>query len=90
MSNQQKYPAPLPNPDNSAAKQIEYCAKLEAMDDKALFDAAKQMIWLSTYANNNPRSCYHWQADACYDESRRREKPNLYDDAYKAVERQLR
>lgn len=39
-------------------------------------------IWLSAYANNNPRSDYHWQADACYDEAARRGKPELYVQAY--------
>lgn len=32
-----------------------------------------------------PRSDYHWQADACYDEAARRGKPELYTQAYNRV-----
>jgi len=89
VSNEQKYPAPTSNPDNSAEKQAEYCAKLEAMENKALFDETRNRLWLSAYANNNPRSCYHWQVRACYDETQRREKPNLYESAYEALRREI-
>lgn len=46
-------------------------------------------IWLSAYADSNPRSDYHWQADACYDEARRRGKPELYQQAWDAVKEEL-
>jgi hypothetical protein len=65
----------------------EYDAKLLAMTDKALFDECKSMIWLSAYASNNPRSDYHWQCDACYDECVRRGQPQIYDEAHKAASR---
>ena len=35
-------------------------------------------MWLSAYAANNPRSDYHWQCDACYDEAIRRGDEGLY------------
>jgi hypothetical protein len=44
---------------------------------------AEQDIWLSAYANNNPRSDYHWQADTCRKEAQRRGHPELYERAYR-------
>jgi hypothetical protein len=84
---QQRYVAPLSNPDNAPAKQEAFCAELETMTDADLQARAEQMIWLSAFAGNNPRSCYHWQADACYDEADRRGKPEIYELAYKNVAR---
>jgi len=52
------------------------------MDDTQLFDECKDKIWLSAYANNNPRSDYHWHVDACYDECVRRKKIDLYSKAW--------
>lgn len=72
MATPQRYPAPLSNPDNSGEKQEEYCKGLESFSDADLQKQAQDRIWLSGYASNNPRSCYHWQADACYDEAKRR------------------
>jgi len=83
----QRYPAPLSNPDNSAEKQGAYCARLEAMDDAALLKETESKIWLSAFAANNPRSCYHWHADACYDEAARRGKPEIYKTGYDNVAR---
>lgn len=71
------------NPDNAIEKQAEFENKLRSLDSAALFDEAANRIWLSAYANNNPRSCYHWQADACYDECARRERPDIYRSAYR-------
>lgn len=59
------------------------------MDDAALEKECERKIWLSAYAGNNPRSDYHWQADALYAECERREKGDIYERAYKAVERQV-
>lgn len=83
----QRYSAPLTNPDNSAEKQKEYCSRLAAMNDTELEDEAERKIWLSAYASNNPRSCYHWHADACYDEAERRAKPAIYERAYERARR---
>jgi len=71
------------NPDNAPEKQVEYKAEIAVMTDDDLLKEAEQKIWLSTYANNNPISCYHWQVDAIYAEVMRRNKPELYDRAYK-------
>lgn len=68
--------------DNSGKPKADYVAKLAGMDDAALLDEAKNKIWLSAYANNNPRSDYHWHADACYDECQSRGKPEIYQRAY--------
>ncbi len=71
------------NPADLKAETGRYTARLQGMDDDALGKEAEQMIWLSAYASNNPRSDYHWQADFCYYECQRRGKPEIYDRAYK-------
>jgi hypothetical protein len=59
-------------------EQDEYTVKLSGMTDDELVKEAEQMVWLSAYAANNPRSAYHWKCDQTYDEAKRREKPWLY------------
>ena len=76
--------------DNYGKLKREYLEKLVQMIDKELQEEAQKMIWLSAYANNNPRSDYHWQCDACYDEGERRGKPEIYNRAYKAVEKEVK
>lgn len=68
--------------DNDGKPKSDYLAKVTAMDDEALGEAAEQIIWLSAYANNNPKSDFHWQADAIYDECQTRKKGEIYTDAY--------
>lgn len=58
---------------------------LATLTDDEFVDYAEKQIWLSAFASNNPRSKYHGQADACYDEAQRREKPWLYGRAYVAA-----
>lgn len=60
----------------------EFEAGLAELGDAEFTERAEQLIWLSAYADNNPRSKYHWQADACYDEAVRRGKPELYKTAW--------
>lgn len=71
------------NPASLKQATEAYAAKLVAADDAALEDEGEQMIWLSAYAANNPRSDYHWKADFVYDECMRRGKPAIYDAAFK-------
>jgi hypothetical protein len=71
--------------DNYGNPKSAFIKKLEGFTDEVFVDYAKDRIWLSAYANNNPRSDYHWQADACYDEAQRRGKPELYEQAYAKV-----
>lgn len=52
------------------------------LDDAAFVDRAKSQIWLSAFANNNPRAPAHLEADAAYDEAERRRKPWLYKRAW--------
>ena len=77
------------NPSNAPEKQEAYKAKLAAMTDEELFAEAKDKIWLSAYAANNPISCFHWQCDATYDESTKRRNGNseesIYSRAHKAA-----
>ena len=75
------------NPDNAPAKQEAYRKKLEELSDAQLFREAKDKIWLSAYASNNPISCYHWQADATYEEAKRRGKPEIYDHGFRETYR---
>lgn len=75
------------NPDNAPEKKEAYKAKLQAMDDKALFDECKDRIWFSAYASNNPYSCYHWQCDYTYSECERRGKGDIYSRAHEQVSR---
>lgn len=70
------------NPDNAPEKQEAYGAKLAAMTDAELYEECGSKIWLSAYANNNPISCYHWQCDACYDESKKRDDKTIYSRAH--------
>lgn len=56
----------------------DFAQKLEAMTDAELIEETETRVWLSAYAGNNPRSKYHTECDACYDEARRRGKLWIY------------
>ena len=71
--------------DNYGIPKSVYLLKLQEMDDDLLREDCERYIWLSAYADNNPRSDYHWQCDACYDEAKRRDRVDIYDTAHKAV-----
>lgn len=71
--------------DNCGIPKQLYLDKLSKMTNKELGGACEKMIWLSTYANNNPRSDYHWKCDACYDECRKRKKESIYEKAYSCL-----
>lgn len=74
--------------DNSGKPKQEYFNKLSLMTDEQLKNECGQMIWLSAYAGNNPRSDYHWKCDACYDECKKRLKEEIYSSAHKEVSTQ--
>jgi hypothetical protein len=59
--------------DNYGKPKSEYINKIAGMEYNDLMKETEQKIWLSAYAGNNPRSDYHWQCDACYDEWVKRE-----------------
>jgi len=80
----------LTGSDNYGKPRQLYADRLAAMDEAAFLKECEQAIWLSAYASNNSRSDYHWHADTCHDEAKRREKPELYTRAYKQVERSVR
>ena len=72
--------------DNHGKPKIEYINKISEMDFDKLFKETKSKIWLSAYANNNPRSDYHWHVDVCYDEWIKRDgNADSYSKAYKEV-----
>jgi hypothetical protein len=69
--------------DNHGKPRSLYLKKLAQMTKEELFKETKDKIWLSAYANNNPRSDFHWQVDACYDEWVKRDgNPQNYEKAY--------
>ena len=68
--------------DNYGKPRQAFADKIAALSDGDFVKRAEQCIWLSAFANNNPRSDYHWQADACHDEAGRRGKPELYREAW--------
>jgi hypothetical protein len=68
--------------DNYGRPRQLFADKLAAMDDEKFLSEAGHYIWLSAYATNNPRSDFHWQCDATYDEANRRGKAWLYDKAW--------
>ncbi|MCK9273433.1 hypothetical protein M0P65_07900 [Candidatus Gracilibacteria bacterium] len=71
--------------DNYGIPKQEYLTKLVQLADDQLSKECEQFIWLSAYANNNPRSDYHWKCDVCYDECQRRNHLEIYSNAYKSV-----
>lgn len=75
-------PLTLPGNDNYSKPRQNYADRISAMTDEELLKETESTIWLSAYANNNPRSDYHWQADACYSECSSRGKEEIYSKAY--------
>lgn len=72
--------------DNYGTPKQVYLDKLAAMTDDMLFEHCCLLIWFAAYAQNNPRSDYHWQASACSDESASPgRRPNIYKDAYDKI-----
>jgi hypothetical protein len=69
--------------DNYGKPKQAFADRLAAASDEEYLKIANDYIWLSAYASNNPRSDYHWMADACFDEAERRGRPELYDQAHK-------
>ena len=71
--------------DNYGRPKMDFVNRLRAMSDEDLFEETTKYIWMSGYANNNPRSDYHWMAGATYDEWGYRKKPGEYTRAYDQV-----
>ena len=74
--------------DNYGKPKSEYIDNVSKMTDEELLKETESKIWLSAYADNNPRSDYHWHCDYCYDECQKRNKPEIYSKAYKMASRQ--
>ena len=71
--------------DNYGKPKKDYLARLAGMSDAELGSECESKIWLSAYANNNPRSDFHWQCDACYDAAKARGRIDIYSNAHKRV-----
>jgi len=69
--------------DNYGAPKQHFADTLAASDEAQFLQLAEKYIWLSAYADSNPHSDYHWMCDACYDEAKRRGKPELYEQAHR-------
>jgi hypothetical protein len=67
--------------------ETKYTSRIALMDDADFVKEVEEKCWLSAFAANNPRSAYHGQVDACYDEAKRREKPWLYQRGWNAAYR---
>jgi hypothetical protein len=67
----------------------EYVEKLRQKNDGDFYEECKNAVWLSAYANNNPRSDFHFMCDACYDESKKRDDGKTYERAHKAISRSI-
>jgi hypothetical protein len=78
----------IPGKSNDGPLRQEYADKLALMTEAEFLEACKKYIWLSAYANNNPRSDYHWMADACSLEAWRRDREDIYNAAYNEVSKQ--
>jgi hypothetical protein len=72
----------LEGKDNRGRPRQEYANYIAAMDEDTFLKEAETATWLSAYAADNRRSDYHWHADACYNEAKRRGKPSLYSIAF--------
>lgn len=72
----------IPGKDSDGKPRQRFADKLAAASSEEFLKIAEQAIWLSAYANNNPRSDFHWQADACWDEAHRRGQPGMYQMAW--------
>ncbi len=64
--------------DNYGKPRSEYYTRVSEMNDTDLFEETTHKLWLSAYANNNPRSDYHWHVDAIYEEWVKRNKVDQY------------
>ena len=67
---------------------LSYVERLKNMPQELLEKETKRKIWLSAYANNNPRSIFHQQVDACYDELERRGDVGKYQELWEEVFRE--
>jgi hypothetical protein len=76
--------------DNYGKPKSVYLEKLSKMTDDELQKETEHKIWLSAWAANNRRSDYHWHCDACYDACKQRGKPEIYNSAYKEVEKEIK
>lgn len=74
--------------DNYGRLRQDYILSLTTMTPEELFNETKDKMWLSAYANNNPKSDYHWQHEGCYDEWVRRGNREEYGRAFKEVYKQ--
>ena len=72
--------------DNYGKPKADFLLTVAEMTATELEEKTEQAIWLSACANNNPRSDYHWQVDACHDECARRD-PDMYERAYRKAYR---
>jgi len=62
-----------------------YLNKIHGMSDIELYNECKDTIWSSVYTTNICIFDYNWHCEACRIECVRRNKENIYSQAYKEV-----
>jgi len=69
--------------DNDDKPAQLYADRVWAKTDDELRKETESKIWLSAFANNNPRSDYHWHVDVCYAVCQYRDNTGaMYQQAY--------
>ncbi len=72
----------FPGKDNYREPKSKYIAHIATMDEDVLLQQTQNKIWLAAFANNNPRSDYHWHVDVLYAEWKFRGKLDQYQVAW--------
>ena len=69
--------------DNYGRPKADYLADIATLDDDEFYRECYSMIYQSARCTNNLGADWHWMADACYDESKKRGgKSSIYGKAY--------
>lgn len=73
----------FPGKDNNGEPKNLFFKRALGLPRDKLLKLTQERIWLSAYANNNPHSDYHWQADSLYQIFYHRQDTDGYTIAYR-------
>ena len=68
----------------------QFVVELPNKTDTELRELAREYIWLSAYATNNPHSNFHGKCDAVHKECVRRDKESIYGQTHEQLMREAR